>query len=762
MGASPRSRVPASRDLAFALAFVAVVLFGALLRIARLHSIPPGLFFDEAANLFDISDVLNGAHPLYFPRNNGREPFFFYWASLFASVWGLTPFAIRLASAVIGAMTVVTTFFCAREMLRAWRADRRWADWTALAAAFVLSITYTHLHYSRIGLRSITLPFFLALSYGLLFRGLRRDSWWSLAFAGGTGGLSLYTYISSRIAPLPLLAVPLLLGFPRRTWRPFWQAAFVGIVWVAVCLPLGIYAYRHPSDVLGHTDDVSNLNPANDHGDPRGAVVHGVLATLGAFSFVGTQNADQNLPGRPILDPVLSLFFFAGLAALALGTTPDCRLDATAPGTSTYRSAGRAGSIEHDQSPVRSADRPASLGSQPVTKRNGALRGAVASFLVLWILSQSVPSALAVGPPGFIRMTGALPAVAIVASFGVGYAFRWLASLLRIATEAGKHDGPVDRSSGAGRPGQLSPRPRVSASGRRLLPHPLVGAATIVGVALAISTIWTARDYFWIWGPSTVAYHWMMGDKVDSATYLNRWAVEDRLFLAPLFAQDNTIKFLTRNSSIQSFDLGASLVVPTDRSRSARYVFPASDAQEIASVARELPAQTTTESVKDPSGRFTLLTSLDVPSAALPSVPATRIATFDGGIALVAASIGSGSPAPDQKLSIVLEWLDLQRQPYDYTVFVHLRDSTNHAVAQVDRQPTAGSFPTTAWRRGDLIWDRYTLAVPATAGPGTYHLVVGLYRLATLQRLAVRPATGPPPSNEVIVGTVTIGAKLKG
>ena len=132
-------------------AFVAVVLFGAALRIVRLHTAPPGLFFDEAANLFDIADVLNGARPLYFPANNGREPFFFYWASLFASFLGNTPYSLRLSGAIIGSLTLPATFLCAREAARCWDRDRRWSDGVAVVAMFVLGITYFHLHYSRFG-----------------------------------------------------------------------------------------------------------------------------------------------------------------------------------------------------------------------------------------------------------------------------------------------------------------------------------------------------------------------------------------------------------------------------------------------------------------------------------------------------------------------------------------------------------------------------------------------------------------------------------
>ena len=675
-----RSREPTAARRALsrgiALAFVGIILMAGILRLARLHSIPPGLFFDEAANLFDIADILHGRYALYFPRNNGREPFFFYWASVFAALWGVTPYAIRLAAAVIGTLTVATTFACAREIARGWLGDRSAADWIAVAAGTVLGILYPHLHYSRIGLRAITLPFFLTLGYALVIRGFRRDSLVLLAAGGIVSGLNTYTYIAGRVAPLPVLVLGLVMALAQRSWRTMAWTGLVLALWALASLPLGIYALDHPGEVLGHTDDVSILNPANNHGDPVGAVAHGVVATLASYAIAGTPAAEQNLPGRPMLDPLLSLLGLAGLVFLAAGM-----LKQTAP---------------------------------PGAADGRLPRPAVAGFLVSWTLIFSAPSMLAVNPPGYIRMTGAFPALAVIVGFGA-------AAVVLVP-------GALDRWARVG----------------------------IVLVLLGISASWTIRDYFLVWGPSPEAYHLMMGDKADSAAYLRQWAATDRVFLAPLYAQDNTIRFLTRSSPIATFDIGVSLVVPTDRSRNVRYVFPSDDQEEIRRVTAELPAPPRTEMVRDPRGRFPLLTVLELDRTALPEPPSTRRAVFDGGITLVRAVVAPLTAVPGQHLSVELVWLAEASPPIDYTVFLHLRDPAERTVAQVDRQPTAGSYPTSLWQAGDVIWDRYTLDLPSSLAPGSYHLVAGLYDLATMHRLTARLANGRIPASEVRIAEVVV------
>jgi hypothetical protein len=658
-------------------AFVAIILFGGAIRIYRLHTAPPGLFFDEAANLFDIADVLNGAHPLYFPANNGREPFFFYWASLFASFLGNTPYSLRLAGAVIGTLTLPATFLCAREIARCWDRDRRFADAVALVSTFVLSITYFHLHYSRFGLRTISLPFFLALAFGLIFRSLRRGSAIGATGAGLFGGLSTYTYIASRLAPI-VLVVPLAVAVLTPSLRrQISRVVLVGCIWALVSVPLAVYYVRHPQSVEGHTDDVSILNPANNGGDLVGAVVHGVVATLGAINVEGSKLWDQNLAGRPIFDPVLSIFFVIGLVAIAL---------AFAPG--------------------RSAD-----------SSRLPLRPLAAAFLVAWILDQAAPSMFSVSPPGYVRLTGILPAIAIIAGLGVCTSFRWLR------------------------------RWKISRS------KVLAG----LGAALAVSTAWTIRDYFDVWAPSAEAYNWMMAPKADAGSFLKFTSASDRVFLAPLWAQDYTIRFITRGAPIDSFDLGQTLVVPTDRSRDVDYFFPSSDPREAAQVAAALPARPSESTIYDPSGRYPLLLRLSLHAADLP-VPGPVLATFADGIGFIGARFDPPSVAPGGTVELTLQWLSERPASDDYTIFIHVRDSADSTVAQADGRPGGGSFPTSAWRPGDLVLDRHRLTLPLSARPGNDRLVVGLYRLADLKRLAAQVGGGRAPNDEVPVGSIQVSS----
>jgi hypothetical protein len=105
-------------------------------------------------------------------------------------------------------------------------------------------------------------------------------------------------------------------------------------------------------------------------------------------------------------------------------------------------------------------------------------------------------------------------------------------------------------------------------------------------------------------------------------------------------------------------------------------------------------------------------------------------------------------------LRVVLYWRGAQKIEKDYTVFVHLADASDRVIAQQDKAPVHGTYPTSAWQPGELIVDGYDLI---DAAPGTYALLVGMYDPATLVRVPALDAKGAPlPNDRVLLTQVTI------
>jgi 4-amino-4-deoxy-L-arabinose transferase-like glycosyltransferase len=91
---------------------------------------------------------------------------------------------------------------------------------------------------------------------------------------------------------------------------------------------------------------------------------------------------------------------------------------------------------------------------------------------------------------------------------------------------------------------------------------------------------------------------------------------------------------------------------------------------------------------------------------------------------------------------MTLYWKSIAKTDKDYTVFVHLIDSSGRVRAQVDAQPRGGTYPTSIWDAGEVIRDDYTLPLPRDLAPGEYTIEVGAYEYPSLTRLTVSDADG--------------------
>ena len=83
--------------------------------------------------------------------------------------------------------------------------------------------------------------------------------------------------------------------------------------------------------------------------------------------------------------------------------------------------------------------------------------------------------------------------------------------------------------------------------------------------------------------------------------------------------------------------------------------------------------------------------------------------------------------APGETIDLTLYWQAQAETDRSYKVFVHVLDATEQIVAQADSIPVDGSRPTTGWLPGEVIADRYSVALPAGLPAGPYHISAGMY-----------------------------------
>jgi 4-amino-4-deoxy-L-arabinose transferase-like glycosyltransferase len=119
---------------------------------------------------------------------------------------------------------------------------------------------------------------------------------------------------------------------------------------------------------------------------------------------------------------------------------------------------------------------------------------------------------------------------------------------------------------------------------------------------------------------------------------------------------------------------------------------------------------------------------------------------------------GAEMMKPGDVISLTLYWQAQSRMTEDYQVFVHLVGPKPEAtmVAQGDKSPLDGDWPTSAWEPGYPVRDEYSITLPPDLSPGIYELRVGLYRLNDGWRVPVQGPFGRVEDSAAILSSIEV------
>lgn len=286
-----------------------VLLVAGFLRLYQLDKIPPGLYPDEA--MYANNAFTSPGH-VFYADNNGREGLFINIVSLSFKVLGVSPFSLRLVSAIIGILTVFGLFLLSREIFSSISDKKETVNYLALLASFFIAVSFWHINFSRIGFRAITLPFILVFIFYFLMRGLRKKNTILMIIAGALFGLGFYTYSSFRLSflILPLTLLPYWILSRKEKQQKQFIISFItfGLAACIIVIPLVLYFIGHQADFFGRLGDVSIFSQPN--------IFKAFFESLGRhlimFNAVGDWNWRHNLSGAPELSLIVGIFFLIG------------------------------------------------------------------------------------------------------------------------------------------------------------------------------------------------------------------------------------------------------------------------------------------------------------------------------------------------------------------------------------------------------------------------------------------------------------------
>lgn len=231
--------------------------------------------------------------------------------SLSIRILGQTSEALRLPSALAGALTVGAIYLCGIAMF-----NRR----TGLLAALFLAAFHFHIHFSRLGINNIWDGLWFTIAIGAFWYGWKYDQRNAYILAGLSLGISQYFYATSR-ALIAILLIVLILGiiFDRARIRLAIRHILISILTaIVIVMPLAWFYLNEPDRFMEPITRVFifGSNPVSSIPFMWKTLLRQLAIGMEAYTI--TPILFWYAPETPLLRPIAILFFYLGLLYLIL------------------------------------------------------------------------------------------------------------------------------------------------------------------------------------------------------------------------------------------------------------------------------------------------------------------------------------------------------------------------------------------------------------------------------------------------------------
>jgi hypothetical protein len=112
--------------------------------------------------------------------------------------------------------------------------------------------------------------------------------------------------------------------------------------------------------------------------------------------------------------------------------------------------------------------------------------------------------------------------------------------------------------------------------------------------------------------------------------------------------------------------------------------------------------------------------------------------------------------ARGHRFTVNLYWKTIGAMPESYTGFLHLTGPEGRLVTQDDHELGRGFYRTLFGQPGEVVRERYELALPKDIPSGDCTLWTGVYGFPSLKRLAVRSASTSTQDDRVWLDTIHV------
>ncbi|MFZ1753078.1 MAG: PA14 domain-containing protein [Caldilineaceae bacterium] len=293
------------------LLFVLILALAVGVRTYKLDEIPSAIYVDETNASLDSLYILEGRQDSPFATGWYETPngYIYFMAGLY-KLFGANYWTLKAASLIPALLTIPAVFLLGRYLF---------GSLAGLTGMYLLAISRWHMTMSRWGWNEVMPPLFQALGVYFLVKGLRERRASAYALGGLITGLTIYTYLSSRlaIATIALFAlywVAVDYHGPWTSWKRHWRGLVIfGAATLVAMTPIGVTYITHPFTFMNRAAEINIFNEVQAEGSLR-PLRENVWRHVQLFYQMGDPTGRQNLPGEPQTDPVTGTLMAVGLA----------------------------------------------------------------------------------------------------------------------------------------------------------------------------------------------------------------------------------------------------------------------------------------------------------------------------------------------------------------------------------------------------------------------------------------------------------------
>ncbi len=285
------------------LAATALLLFAAFFRLWNLGSTPPGLSVVELTNAQLADRMRDGdVSVIYDQVTPAREGLYYAYLAISTAVTGRGIILWRLSSVWLAMLSLAVV---ARLM------RRLFGTRVALMVLGLMSVAFWPVWMGRAVLRVTLMPLMTSAVILMFVRAFQSEeltdaSLW-FTFGGLALGVAQYVHVTAWTLVILFIAfVAYRWLADRRTLKRYWGNIVYTLALTAILnLPLLIFLSRHP----GAREPV----PVAEQPRLLAEIPERVISSIAALALRGDMLPDHNLPGRPVMGPVIAVLMVVGI-----------------------------------------------------------------------------------------------------------------------------------------------------------------------------------------------------------------------------------------------------------------------------------------------------------------------------------------------------------------------------------------------------------------------------------------------------------------